>query len=216
AASANSSPSAYYQSSSLSHASQSTKHGHFAKFLKVICDADLIFINCVSKWPGSVHDARILRESPLFQAFENNARKPVDGLLLGDSGYMQRDWLFTPLSNPTTRAEGNYNASHMSARSSVERSIGVLKRRWHCLRRLRLAPHKACKVIVVCIMLHNRARRWKLDVPSDSDSDSSSSDDGSDSDSEAEQQRPAQRQMTERARVAAGKVARQRFINNNF
>ncbi|CAJ1066464.1 putative nuclease HARBI1 [Xyrichtys novacula] len=183
----------------------------------VICDADLIFINCVAKWPGSVHDARMLRECSLFQAFENNARKPVNGVILGDSGYMQRDWLFTPLSNPTTSAEKNDNARHMSARSTVERSIGVLKRRWHGLRRLRLAPHKACKVIVVCIMLNNRARRLNLDVPSDSDSsDSSSSEDDSDSDNEAEQQRPVQRQMTERARVAAGKVARQRFINNNF
>ena len=94
----------------------------------MICEADLVFINCVAKWPGSVHDARVLRESAVFHAFENNARKPVDGLLLGDSGYMQRDWLFTPLANRTTRAERNYNARHMSARSSVERSIGVLKR----------------------------------------------------------------------------------------
>ena len=94
----------------------------------MICDADLVFINCVAKWPGSVHNARVLRESAVFNAFEKNARKPVDGLLLGDSGYMQRDWLFTPLANPTTRAERNYNARHMSARSSVERSISVLKR----------------------------------------------------------------------------------------
>ena len=94
----------------------------------MICDADLVFINCVVKWPGSVHDARVLRESAVFDVFENNARKPVDSLLLGDSGYMQRDWLFTPLANPTARAGRNYNARHMSARSSVERSIGVLKR----------------------------------------------------------------------------------------
>ena len=93
----------------------------------MICDADIVFINCVAKWSGRVHDARALRESAVFHAFENNARKPVDGLLLGDSGYMQRDWLFTSLANRTTRAERNYNARRMSARSSVE-SIGVLKR----------------------------------------------------------------------------------------
>ena len=55
----------------------------------MICDADLVFISCVAKtWTGSVHDARVLRESAVLHAFENNARKYVDGLLLGDSGYM--------------------------------------------------------------------------------------------------------------------------------
>lgn len=184
----------------------------------MICDADLVFTNCVVKWPGSVHDSRILRESSLFDAFENNARKPVKGIILGDSGYMQRDWLFTPLANPRSRKERIYNTKHMSTRASVERSIGVLKKRFHGLRRLRVQPPKACKIIVACVMLHNRARRLKLDVAVDSDSDpgSSSSDSSSDSDSDCEQQRAPQLRMTERARVAAGKAARDMFIANNF
>ena len=163
-----------------------------------------------------VHDARILRESSLFEAFEG-ANKPLDGIILGDSGYMQREWLFTPFPYPTTQKEKKYNSCHSSARSTVERAIGVLKRRWHCLRRLRLHPAKACKVITSCAMLHNRARRLNVDVLSDSDtSDEEESEVGDDSDSEAENQRPAGRMMSERARVAAGKEARQRLINNFF
>ena len=136
-----------------------------------MCDADLIFINCIAKWPGSVHDSRVLRESSLFDAFESERRKPLKGCILGDSGYMMRDWLFTPLPNPATRQQRSYNFHHSSDRTAVERAIGVLKRRWHSLRRLRLAPAKACKVIAVCVMLHNRARVLKLEVPSDSDND---------------------------------------------
>ena len=95
---------------------------------QVVCDADLIFWNCVVQWPGSVHDARILRESDLFEQFEG-ANRPLTGLLVGDSGYMLREWLMTPLPNPNTRAEQD-NYHHSLARSAVERAIGVLKKRW--------------------------------------------------------------------------------------
>ena len=136
-----------------------------------MCDADLLFLNCIAKWPGSVHDARVLRESSLFDAFESELQR-------------------------------TYN----SARTAVERAIVVLKRRWHSLRRLRLAPAKACQVITVCIMLHNRARLLKLEVPSDSESDndpvSESSSEDADSGGEAEQLRSANNPMLERARVA--------------
>ena len=40
-----------------------------------------------AKWPGSVQDSRIMRESQLFAALES-PRKPLTGVFLGDSGYM--------------------------------------------------------------------------------------------------------------------------------
>ena len=93
----------------------------------MVCDAELKFVDVVAKWPGSVHDARILRRSPLFEAFESN-RNPVTGFMLGDSGYMLRDWLLTPLTNPRTPREMAYNYHQSSARTTVERSIGVAKK----------------------------------------------------------------------------------------
>ncbi|XP_025095646.1 uncharacterized protein LOC112564788 [Pomacea canaliculata] len=62
--------------------------------VQLMCDADLIIRHCVVNWPGSVHDARILRESSLFKAMERNPR-PLSGIILGDSGYPLRDWLIT-------------------------------------------------------------------------------------------------------------------------
>ena len=61
----------------------------------------------------------------------------------------------------------------------MERSIGVAKRWWHCLRRLRVSPQKACQIVVVCLMLHNRARLLALPAPdlNDDDSDDSDSED---------------------------------------
>ena len=154
-----------------------------------------------------------------FDAFESEIQ-PLRGIILGGNGYMMRDWLFPPLPNPTTCQQRTYNFRHSSARTAVESAIGVLKRRWHNLRILRLAPAKACQVITVCDMLHNRARLLKLEVTSDcesdSDPDSESSSEDVDSDGEAEQLRSANNPMSERAGVAAGTAVCERVISNFF
>ena len=41
----------------------------------MICDAKFRITNCVAKWPGSVHDSRIFRDSHISVAFE-------DGMLI--------------------------------------------------------------------------------------------------------------------------------------
>jgi len=110
----------------------------------------IVITNCVAKWPGSVHDAHILRESALFADFEGQP-KPLSGYFLDDSGYMLRDWLLTPVTNPRTASDQRFNDAHSITRATVERCIGVLKRRWHCLHdELRVAPAKACKIICAC------------------------------------------------------------------
>ena len=54
-------------------------------------------------------------------------RPAIDGIILGDSGYMLRTWLMTPVVNPVTRKQSAYNNAHRCTRTTVERSIGVAK-----------------------------------------------------------------------------------------
>lgn len=132
------------------------------------------FTSFLPRWPGSVHDARILRNSPLFDAFES-PNPPLDGVILGDSGYMLRTWLMTPIRNPESPDEERYNYVHSATRCTVERSIGVAKQRWRCLRvGVIFEPQKVCKIIMVCLMLANRARALSLPPPPPPDPDTDS------------------------------------------
>ncbi|RUS84009.1 hypothetical protein EGW08_008231 [Elysia chlorotica] len=160
----------------------------------------------VCNMPGSVHDARILRESALFEAFER-PQKPIDGIILGDSGYMIREWLLTPFPHVQTAPQEQYNYAHSATRTTIERCIGVLKRRFHCLHtELRLAPRRVCKIVSVCMMLHNFAIRHGNVY------------DGAD---DIPPQLPPQPpgvadNPTERARTAAGKAVRDRIVREYF
>ena len=100
--------------------------------VQLICDSDALIMNCVVKWPGSVHDARIMRECPVFGLFETVPR-PLDGFILGDSGYMLREWLLTPYIHAANAPQQRYNDAHCATRCIIERCNGILKRRWHCL-----------------------------------------------------------------------------------
>ena len=164
----------------------------------------------MAKWPGSVHDARILRESDLFKALESD-QKPFDGVLLGDSGYMLRDWLMTPILNPHDAHEEAYTNAHCATRSTIERCNGVLKRRWHCLHgEMRLAPTKVCRIISVCVMLHNRATRLGLPPPEGGDPAPDPQPDAPPP--------PARGNLgaSERVRTATGKAARSVIVQNYF
>uniref|UniRef100_A0A8C7WRW6 DDE Tnp4 domain-containing protein n=1 Tax=Oryzias sinensis TaxID=183150 RepID=A0A8C7WRW6_9TELE len=120
--------------------------------IQLVGDADLIITNCVVKWPGSVHDARILRESALYRQLQTN--RP-HGIILGDSAYPLLPWLITPFLAASTPAQARFNTAHYKTRCAIERFNGVLKRRF------------ACSIILACIVLHNIATRRNVPLCDD-------------------------------------------------
>ncbi|XP_044766191.1 putative nuclease HARBI1 [Coccinella septempunctata] len=62
--------------------------------LQGVCDASYIFTDCFTGCPGSVHDARVYRMSPLFKQIMPNITR--DYHLLGDSAYPNATNLITP------------------------------------------------------------------------------------------------------------------------
>uniref|UniRef100_A0A8C5DLQ8 DDE Tnp4 domain-containing protein n=1 Tax=Gouania willdenowi TaxID=441366 RepID=A0A8C5DLQ8_GOUWI len=135
------------------------RKGRHSINIQLVGDADLLITNCVVKWPGSVHDARILRESALYRKLQTN--RP-DGIILGDSAYPLLPRLMTPFLAPNTPEQARFNTAHSKTRCAIERLNGVLKRRFACLNYLRVEPQGG-NIILACIVLHNIAT--KRNVP---------------------------------------------------
>ena len=64
--------------------------------VQAVCSHDLKFTDIVARWPGSVHDSRIFRNSRLCAKFE---KYDYNGVLLGDSGYALNPYLLIPILN---------------------------------------------------------------------------------------------------------------------
>ncbi|KAM8823429.1 LOW QUALITY PROTEIN: putative nuclease HARBI1 [Spinachia spinachia] len=138
------------------------RKGRHSINVQLVCDADLI----ITKWPGSVHDARILRESALYRDLQAN---PPDGIILGDGAYPLLPWLMTPFVTTNTPAQARFNTARCRARCAIERLNGALKRRFACLNYLRVEPQKACNRTLACIVLHNIATKRNVPLCADDD-----------------------------------------------
>ena len=127
------------------------RNGYHSLNIQLICNAECTIINYVVKWPGSTHDARILRESLIYSEFEEGLH---EGIILGDSGYsgMRKDTM-----GLIGQLEQNLTV--------IERCNGILNRIFHCLHgELRVSPERGCNIIAACIILHNRAVDYKHPV----------------------------------------------------
>ncbi|XP_045506108.1 putative nuclease HARBI1 [Colias croceus] len=107
------------------------RKGTFSINVQVVCNNSLEFLNVVARWPGSTHDATIFNHSNLKDSCEQGLLG--NRWLLGDSGYLCKPYLLTPLLNPNTPSEQRYNEAHIKTRNTIERCIGVWKRRFPIL-----------------------------------------------------------------------------------
>ncbi|XP_041941430.1 putative nuclease HARBI1 [Alosa sapidissima] len=92
--------------------------------LQAVCDHQGRFIDTYVGWPGSVHDSRVLRYSPLYR---QSVYPPPGHFILADGGYpcLQHPLpLITPYKRPVQGVGAQrFNRHHSKARSIVERSL---------------------------------------------------------------------------------------------
>ncbi|ENN70196.1 hypothetical protein HUJ04_002928 [Dendroctonus ponderosae] len=125
----------------------------FSLNVQIVAGPDLEIYDIVATNPGSYRNDHVFNRSAVKTRFE---KKQLPGYLLGDSGYPSLTYLLTPFRDPCTNEEKRYNEAHAQIRNIVDRTFGVLRHRFSCLRRLLRHKHETiCCIIVACAVLHN-------------------------------------------------------------
>ena len=98
---------------------------------------EIYFISANS--PGSLHDSDVFHSSDLFVKLHNDNWRPFPGaLIIGDSAYKGvYPFMATPYLDGATRGDERrrrYNIAFKKARNVVERTIGILKKKFLMLK----------------------------------------------------------------------------------
>lgn len=100
--------------------------GFFSVQLQLICNTDLLISDAFCGYPGSVHNAHILCNSPFCCEGELNLANLFGSNfhILGDAAYLLKTWLLTPFrDNGHLTAQQIYQNVHSSTRMVDERCI---------------------------------------------------------------------------------------------
>lgn len=150
------------------HCDYFNRKGWHSIILQGVVDGKGLFWNVFAGLPGSLHDARVLRLSALwdlasqgnlFPAHTRNIGGVTAGYyLLGDSAYPLQKWLLKPFQDNGRLApeQQMFNKKFSRARVAVENAFGRLKGRWRCLLKRNDSETKLVKsMVLTCCALHN-------------------------------------------------------------
>ncbi|CAM4570447.1 unnamed protein product [Caretta caretta] len=140
--------------------------GYFSIVLQALMDHKGHFTNINVGWLGKVHDARIFRNSVLFQKLQEGTffpdRKITVGavempiVILGDPAYPLMPWLMKPYTGSLDSSQELFNYRLSKCRMVVECAFGRLKAHWRSLlTRLDLSETNISIVITACCACHN-------------------------------------------------------------
>ena len=135
--------------------------------VQVIVNGKEEFTNVVARWPGSVHDSRIFKNSAAKDILQSFSGENAP-LILADSGYGIAPYIMTPYPNPRSREQIEFNRLFKKERVIVERVIGQLKKRFPTLGHpVRLKTDRIPEWIIACCVLHNIAKHLGDEMPDD-------------------------------------------------
>ncbi|CAM5074464.1 unnamed protein product [Natator depressus] len=142
------------------------RKGYFSMVLQALVDHKGHFIDINMGWLGKVHDARIFRNSGLFEQLQEGTYFPDQKItigdvempivILGDSAYPLLPWLMKPYTGSLDSSKEQFNYRLSKCTMVVECAFGCLKARWCCLlTRLGRSATNIPIVIAACCVLHN-------------------------------------------------------------
>ena len=152
-----------------SHLAYVNRKGYHSIIMQAVVDSNYIFRDVVIGWPGSVHDARVLSNSSIYQKGNNDQLFPeipakqiqgenVSPFIIGDPAYPLLPWLMKPyqVSSNSPPAERVFNYSLSRARMTVENTFGRWKGRFaRFLKRVDMCVTSVVPVTKASCILHN-------------------------------------------------------------
>lgn len=150
------------------HTDYFNRKGWHSIILQGVVDGNGKFWNVFTGLPGSLHDARVLRLSTLWELanrgnlfpphYRNIGAVRAGYYILGDSAYPLLDWLLKPFHDTgrLTAQHHSFNHKFSRARVVVENAFGRLKGRWRCpLKRNDCDTQLVKSMVLTCCALHN-------------------------------------------------------------
>lgn len=167
-------------------------HDYFSRYhqhdvvTQAIVNGKMLFLEVATGFPGSMHDARVLRNTVIYTKAENGdilangpmfqiGQQSIQPYLVGDSAYPHAPWLQKPYPEGSVDPDEIHFSRELSAaRVKVECAFGVLKARWRILDFIEECNvQKISQIIMVCVVLHNFCIRmgdnWDEEDPPDDD-----------------------------------------------
>ncbi|XP_018374047.1 PREDICTED: putative nuclease HARBI1 isoform X3 [Trachymyrmex cornetzi] len=136
------------------------RKGFHSIILQGVCDHRGKFIDCFIGLPGRMHDARVFRQSPLFENMSNARLRFIlrQLHLIGDSAYPLVMNLMTPYKDNghLTVSQIRYNTKLSCIHSRTERLFALLKGKFRKLKYLDISDFDlGNKMIAAACTLHN-------------------------------------------------------------
>ncbi|KAJ8978152.1 hypothetical protein NQ317_016855 [Molorchus minor] len=118
--------------------------------MQVVCDNRRKIRDIFIGYPGSVHDSRVFRTSPLSTQLAQNCGR--NQYILGEWGPMHSD------RGKLTRSQSNFNRCLATNRYVIEHCFGIRKQKFRQLNHIKLKGiEHICHFIRACCVLHNVA-----------------------------------------------------------
>ena len=151
------------------HRAFRNRKGRLSQNVLAVCSFDMEFLYVLAGWEGSAHDTRVLH----YAVYEKGFSIPSGKYYLGDAGYTNSEIILTPYQGvryhlkeqalaglKPANAKELFNLRHSSLRNVIERSFGVLKRRFKILQKPPPFPFRAQTLMMYALCgLYNFIRQ---------------------------------------------------------
>lgn len=144
------------------------RKGNVSQNVLGVCDFDGVFTYILAGWEGSAGDQRVLGDARLKELCVF-----LERFYLADGGYALSRWCLTPyrgvryhLKEFSRGPDGPqnmkelFNLRHAMLRNVIERTFGVLKKRFDVLNKMHsFSIQMQIELIMCCVMIHNYIRK---------------------------------------------------------